>query len=59
MRELNISEIKEVTGGNIVVGFLIGYIAGKVLDAAVEIVVEALDGIDTNSTNMSAATNRL
>lgn len=36
MRELNVSEIKEVTGGTKLVDFVVSYVGGKILDAATD-----------------------
>ncbi|WP_171038384.1 hypothetical protein [Pseudoalteromonas sp. S3178] len=54
MRELNVNEIKEVNGG--VRGFIITYIAGKILDAAIS---ADWSKASHNSSNPMAATNRL
>lgn len=37
MRELNVSEMEEVNGGNKAAEFLLSYIGGKILDAAMDI----------------------
>ncbi|MBG9991107.1 MULTISPECIES: hypothetical protein [unclassified Pseudoalteromonas] len=54
MRELNVKEINEVNGG--VRGFILSYIAGKVLDAAIS---ADWSQASHNSSNPMAATNRL
>ena len=36
MDELNVNEIKQVSGGNKLIEFLMGYAGGKLLDAALQ-----------------------
>jgi len=54
MRELNVNEIKDVNGG--LRSFILSYIAGKVLDAAIS---ADWSKASHNSSNPMAATNRL
>lgn len=56
MNELNVNEIKQVSGGNRLLEFLIGYAGGKLLDAALQ---ADWSNASHNSSNPMAATNRL
>lgn len=56
MDELNVNEIKQVSGGNKLIEFLIGYEGGELLDAVLR---ADWSNASHNSSNPMAATNRL
>ena len=56
MDELNVNEIEQVSGGNRLLEFLIGYAGGKLLGAALQ---ADWSNASHNSSNPMAATNRL
>ncbi|WP_032096601.1 MULTISPECIES: hypothetical protein [unclassified Alteromonas] len=56
MDELNVNEIKQVSGGNRLLNFLIGYADGKLLDSALQ---ADWSNASHNFSDPMAATNRL
>lgn len=54
MRELTLQEVDVVSGGNTVGGFIIGYVASKVLDAAVDAYVDMVKDFAASEHNTTA-----
>lgn len=58
MRELNVSEIQEVNGGNLV-KVIVKAVAKAIGSEVAVTAAKKMVGVDTNSSNPSSATNKL